>query len=192
MFNQLSRSVKLIIRNGGLVGRTLSSTISKNAQSPHKLEVWLAQNQTRALYIQSQQGINHLKLSHQYKSSSACMSYDSSNKTHIKIHDLVTKGKKRVFVFMKGVPSQPLCGFSNAVVQILNAYGVEYDSCDVLDDQDIREQIKTYSDWPTIPQVYVDGNFIGGCDILIEMHQKGELVKMFADGSKKDEQEPKK
>lgn len=120
------------------------------------------------------------------------MSYDSSNKVHTKIHDLIRNSKKRVFVFMKGVPSEPLCGFSGAVVQILKAYEVDFDSCDVLENLDVREQIKSYSDWPTIPQVYIDGNFIGGCDILLEMHQSGELLKTFSNGSKKDHQEPVK
>lgn len=93
-------------------------------------------------------------------------------------------GGKRVFVFMKGVPQQPQCGYSNAVVQILDAYGVDYDSCNVLDDQEIREAIKTYSNWPTIPQVYVDKSFVGGCDILIQMHQNDELESLLK--NKKD------
>lgn len=107
------------------------------------------------------------------------MAYDASNKVHNKIHELVTKSDKPVFLFMKGIPSQPSCRYSGIVVQILDAYGVKYDSCDVLDNEDIRTEIKTYSDWPTIPQVYKDGTFIGGCDILLQMHQSGELQKLF-------------
>lgn len=107
------------------------------------------------------------------------MAYDASNKVHNQIHNLISENKKRVFVFMKGAPKEPLCRYSGVVVQILDAYGVEFDSCDVLSNEQIRQEIKSYSDWPTIPQVYMDGKFIGGCDILLQMHQSGELQKMF-------------
>lgn len=96
-----------------------------------------------------------------------------------RIHDMITGSKKRIFVFMKGVPERPECGYSNAVVQILNAYDVDYDSCNVLTDAEIRQEVKSYSNWPTIPQIYVDGQFIGGCDILIQMHQNDELDQLF-------------
>ncbi|KAM6311435.1 LOW QUALITY PROTEIN: glutaredoxin-related protein 5, mitochondrial [Aegotheles albertisi] len=83
-----------------------------------------------------------------------------------------------VVVFMKGSPEQPLCGFSNAVVQILRLHGVEdYRAHDVLQDPDLRQGIKNYSNWPTIPQVYLNGEFVGGCDILLQMHQNGDLVE---------------
>ncbi|XP_032919720.1 glutaredoxin-related protein 5, mitochondrial-like [Catharus ustulatus] len=83
-----------------------------------------------------------------------------------------------VVVFMKGSPAQPLCGFSNAVVQILRLHGVEdYRAHDVLQDPDLRQGIKDYSNWPTIPQVYLNGEFVGGCDILLQMHQNGDLVE---------------
>ena len=87
-----------------------------------------------------------------------------------KIDDLVTKNK--IMVFMKGNKLMPQCGFSNNVVQILNILGVTYETCDVLEDQDIRTGIKEYSNWPTIPQVYVDGEFLGGSDVMIEMYNK--------------------
>jgi len=80
-----------------------------------------------------------------------------------------------VVVFMKGSKLMPQCGFSNNVVQILNALGVNFESFDVLGDVEIRQGIKDYSEWPTIPQVYVNGEFIGGSDILIEMYNSGEL-----------------
>jgi monothiol glutaredoxin len=80
-----------------------------------------------------------------------------------------------VFVFMKGTQLMPQCGFSNNVVQILNALGVPFASFDVLSDPEIRQGIKELSDWPTIPQVYVRGEFMGGSDILIEMYNSGEL-----------------
>ncbi len=80
-----------------------------------------------------------------------------------------------VFVFMKGSKLMPQCGFSNNVVQILHSLGVPFETFDVLSDMEIRQGIKDYSNWPTIPQVYLGGEFIGGSDILIEMYNSGEL-----------------
>ena len=82
-------------------------------------------------------------------------------------------------LFMKGTKIFPQCGFSNMAVQILNAIGAEFETCDVLSDDFIRQQIKVYSDWPTIPQLYVDGEFVGGSDIMLEMYQAGELQEMI-------------
>jgi monothiol glutaredoxin len=82
-----------------------------------------------------------------------------------------------VFLFMKGSPDFPQCGFSGQVVQILNYLGVEYQSANVLENQDLREGIKAYTNWPTIPQLYVKGEFVGGADIVREMFQQGELQK---------------
>lgn len=84
--------------------------------------------------------------------------------------------KTKVVVFMKGVPEEPRCGFSNAVVQILRMHGVTYDAHDVLKDESIRNGVKVYSNWPTIPQVFINGEFVGGCDILLQMHQSGDLI----------------
>lgn len=84
-----------------------------------------------------------------------------------------------VVLFMKGTPAAPQCGFSMQVVQILNHLGVPYKAINVLADGEIREGIKTYSNWPTIPQLYVKNEFIGGCDITREMFQSGELVDLF-------------
>lgn len=84
-----------------------------------------------------------------------------------------------VVLFMKGVPAQPQCGFSGAVVQVLNGLGVKYDAVNVLADPYIREGIKTFSNWPTIPQLYVKGEFVGGCDIVREMAASGELTQLF-------------
>jgi monothiol glutaredoxin len=78
-------------------------------------------------------------------------------------------------VFMKGVPDQPKCGFSSVVVQILDHLGVNFVGVDVLQSDELRDGIKTFSDWPTIPQVYVKGEFVGGSDIVREMFQSGEL-----------------
>jgi monothiol glutaredoxin len=80
-----------------------------------------------------------------------------------------------IVVFMKGTKLMPQCGFSNNVVQILHALGLPFETFDVLSDMEIRQGIKEFSDWPTIPQVYVKGEFIGGSDILIEMYNSGEL-----------------
>jgi len=84
-----------------------------------------------------------------------------------------------VVLFMKGTPQFPMCGFSGQVVQILNYVGVPYKGVNVLEDQEIREGIKAYSNWPTIPQLYVKGEFVGGCDITREMFQAGELQQLF-------------
>lgn len=80
-----------------------------------------------------------------------------------------------VLLFMKGTPTFPQCGFSSVVVQVLDYLGAEYQAVNVLDDQDIREGVKAFSDWPTIPQLYVKGEFVGGCDIIKEMFESGEL-----------------
>ena len=85
-----------------------------------------------------------------------------------------------IFVFMKGTKLMPQCGFSNNVVQILNAMGMTFETFDVLSDMEIRQGIKEFSEWPTIPQVYVKGEFIGGSDILIEMYNSGELKEKLA------------
>jgi len=86
-----------------------------------------------------------------------------------------------VVLYMKGTPQFPQCGFSQAAVQMLNACGVDkFFSVNVLADPDIRQGIKDYSDWPTIPQLYVNGEFVGGCDIMREMYEAGELQQLLA------------
>ncbi len=82
-----------------------------------------------------------------------------------------------IMVFMKGNKLMPQCGFSNNVVQILNSLGMSFETFDVLSDMEIRQGIKDYSNWPTIPQVYLKGEFLGGSDILIEMYNSGELLE---------------
>ena len=84
-----------------------------------------------------------------------------------------------VVLYMKGTPVFPMCGFSAAVVQILSNLGIKYISVNVLDSDEIREGIKKFSNWPTIPQLYVKEEFIGGCDIIKEMNESGELEKLF-------------
>ena len=84
-----------------------------------------------------------------------------------------------VMLYMKGTPVFPQCGFSATVASIMNAIGVEYHSVDVLQDPEVREGIKQYSDWPTIPQLYVKGEFVGGCDIVREMFESGELLELL-------------
>ena len=80
-----------------------------------------------------------------------------------------------VTLFMKGTPEAPQCGFSAQVIQILNSYEIPFHTVNVLDDWDVREGVKQFSNWPTVPQLYVNGKFVGGCDITMEMHRKGEL-----------------
>ena len=86
-----------------------------------------------------------------------------------------------VVLFMKGDPDQPRCGFSATVVQILDHIGVEYAGVDVLQSEPLRQGIKAYSDWPTIPQLYVKGEFVGGCDIIRQMFEAGELKTLFTE-----------
>ncbi|MCK0167105.1 Grx4 family monothiol glutaredoxin [Jannaschia sp. S6380] len=97
--------------------------------------------------------------------------------TKTQIDDIVKS--KDVVLFMKGTKAMPQCGFSSKVAGVLNYMGVEYSDVNVLDDADIRQGIKDYSDWPTIPQLYVKGEFVGGCDIITEMTLSGELDTML-------------
>jgi len=102
-----------------------------------------------------------------------------SNPTIDRIKQDVSENE--VMLFMKGTPVFPQCGFSAAVVQILNHLGVKYNSSDVLIDPELRQGIKEFSNWPTIPQLYVKGEFVGGCDIVREMFENGELETYFDD-----------
>ena len=86
-----------------------------------------------------------------------------------------------IVLYMKGNAQFPLCGFSAAVVQILNTLDVNFKAVDVLKDSELREGIKSFTNWPTIPQLYVKGEFVGGCDIIREMYETGELQKLLAD-----------
>ena len=101
------------------------------------------------------------------------MSIDQFIANEVKSNDVV--------LFMKGTPQFPMCGFSGQVVQILDYLGAPYKGLNVLENDDLRNGIKTYSNWPTIPQLYVKGEFVGGCDIIREMFQAGELQQLFAD-----------
>ena len=91
-----------------------------------------------------------------------------------------TISRDRVMLFMKGNPSMPQCGFSAAVVGILKEVGVPFGSFNILADQEMREGLKEYSSWPTFPQLYLDGKLIGGCDIVRDLHARGELTKLLA------------
>src|SRR3982074_2228417 len=103
----------------------------------------------------------------------ANMSIEQFIENEVKSNDVV--------LFMKGTPQFPQCGFSGQVVQILDHVGVGYKGLNVLESADLRDGIKTYSNWPTIPQLYVKGEFVGGCDIIREMFQAGELQQLLAD-----------
>ena len=100
------------------------------------------------------------------------------NSVKEKIENLINESE--VMLFMKGTPEMPQCGFSAAVVGVLNHLGVNYETSNVLQDQEIREGIKEYSDWPTIPQLYVKNEFVGGCDIIREMYESGELNELIS------------
>ena len=94
-----------------------------------------------------------------------------------RITDTLARG--RVVLFMKGNPAMPQCGFSAAVVGILKETGVPFESYNILADQELREGLKTYSNWPTYPQLYVDGKLVGGADIVRDLHAKGELQQIL-------------
>jgi len=92
--------------------------------------------------------------------------------------------ENKVVVYMKGTPSFPMCGFSAATVELLREIGVPFKAVDILAEPAKRDAIKMFSNWPTIPQVYVDGKFVGGCDIVREMHARGELAPLLQGASK--------
>lgn len=100
-----------------------------------------------------------------------------------KVHKLIQShvDSNRIMLYMKGSPSAPQCGFSARVITVLKSHDVPFSSVNVLEYDEIREGIKTFSDWPTIPQLYVDGEFVGGCDIIEQMEQEGELKELLAE-----------
>ena len=99
------------------------------------------------------------------------------------VHDRIQGNidENAVVLFMKGTPMFPQCGFSAAVVQALSVMGVKFKGIDILEDMELRDGIKEFSSWPTIPQLYVKGEFVGGCDIIREMHETGELQQLFTE-----------
>ena len=103
------------------------------------------------------------------------MSLDEATKSQIQ-QDIA---KHRVLLYMKGTPESPQCGFSSKVVEILNGQGIAFGSRDILADENLRQGIKEFSNWPTIPQLYINGNFVGGCDIITELAGSGELKKLL-------------
>ena len=100
---------------------------------------------------------------------------------HSRIGDILSSND--VVLFMKGTPLFPQCGFSSRAVAILDHLGLTYETVDVLQDQEIRQGIKSFSDWPTIPQLYIKGEFVGGSDIMMEMFEAGELHQMIQDAN---------
>ena len=105
------------------------------------------------------------------------MELDENTKTQIE--NMI--GENEVMLFMKGNPDFPMCGFSSVASAILKKCGVNFGHCNVLDDEQIREGIKSFSNWPTIPQLYIKKEFVGGCDIVKEMYENGELKKVLED-----------
>ena len=102
-----------------------------------------------------------------------------SDSTSDRIRESIESNK--ILIYMKGSPSFPMCGFSAATIEVFEELGVPYNTVDVLKDPEVREGIKRYSNWPTIPQVYIAGKFVGGCDIVREMHANGELAPLVKD-----------
>jgi monothiol glutaredoxin len=109
------------------------------------------------------------------------MSTDTMTMNETEILDQIKKetSENRVFLYMKGTPDMPRCGFSSQVVQILGIVGADYEARDVLVDPRLRYVLSDFSDWPTIPQLFVDGKLVGGCDIVTEMYQAGELQELL-------------
>ncbi len=112
--------------------------------------------------------------------------------TNEQIRDFIKTAidEEQVMLFMKGTPDAPGCGFSARVVAILDTLGVEYGAMDILPDQRIRQELSTLSNWPTIPQLFVGGELVGGCDIAMEMFQSGELAQMLGVEQPQLRQEP--
>ena len=176
--------------------RNISQTIIRSSNQPNIKTLCLASNvercmQTRQAHsvIKTTQisrncqntysGLKSLAKSNSFQINTS-LKYSSEadgEKSDISARISGLVAKSDVVVFMKGVPSAPRCGFSNAVCQIFRMHNVEVDSHDVLEDEELRQGIKEFSNWPTIPQVYFKGEFIGGCDILLQMHQSGELIE---------------
>jgi monothiol glutaredoxin len=102
-----------------------------------------------------------------------------TDSAHARIQELVSSND--VVLFMKGTPLFPQCGFSSRAIAILERIGVPFETVDVLQDQEIRQGIKSFSDWPTIPQLYVKGEFLGGSDIMMEMYEAGELKQLLTE-----------
>ncbi len=102
-----------------------------------------------------------------------------TDQSQARIQELVSSND--VLLFMKGTPLFPQCGFSSRAITILDRLGVDFETVDVLQDQGVRQGIKAFSDWPTIPQLYVKGEFVGGSDIMMEMYESGELGELMAD-----------
>jgi monothiol glutaredoxin len=124
----------------------------------------------RYIYCKYESGENR-RGSPRRQARKSAMSIEQFIENEVKTNDVI--------VFMKGTPQFPMCGFSGQVVQILDYLGVPYKGLNVLENDDLRGGIKTYSNWPTIPQLYVKGEFVGGCDIIREMFQAGELQSLF-------------
>jgi len=101
----------------------------------------------------------------------------------VKIDEKVKNNK--VMLYMKGTPDFPQCGFSAHTIEILKSYGVPFETEDVLANPEIRDGVKRYSNWPTIPQIYINGKFVGGCDILHELHERGELAPLLKEAFEK-------
>jgi monothiol glutaredoxin len=112
--------------------------------------------------------------------------------TNTEIHDFIQNaiGENHVMLFMKGTPHQPACGFSARTSACLNALGVQYAALDILPDPRIREELSGISGWPTIPQLFVDGELVGGCDIVTEMYESGELADKLGVEQPEDDVEP--
>jgi monothiol glutaredoxin len=139
--------------------------------------------QLPAILLWMHKGLGYIYDSTGFEGLTAAQRAEPQKDANMSIEQFIDNEVKSndVVLFMKGTPQFPQCGFSGQVVQILDHVGVGYKGLNVLESADLRDGIKTYSNWPTIPQLYVKGEFVGGCDIIREMFQAGELQQLFAD-----------
>ncbi|KAI1721513.1 glutaredoxin domain-containing protein [Ditylenchus destructor] len=144
-----------------------------------RINVRLPERFTSSLLFVNQRTAIDGHQQHPFSTSAAFQADDPPDITRDRIDAYVKKDQ--VVVFMKGTRDSPMCGFSRNVVMLLGHYGISFKEYNVLDDDDIRVGIKEYSDWPTIPQVFVKGEFVGGSDVLVKMHQDDEINKFFGE-----------
>lgn len=179
----ISRSLSLVIKKSGLRTKQLRDVTSLLSSQcvPSFRSVML--HQTNERWIAKATFSSHEEGSHSDFSPKRKIIPNDEDDA-IKLIDEQVKNHP-VMLYMKGNPSMPMCGFSSRVVQILKKEGVDFSSVNVLDYPAIREGIKKYADWPTIPQLYAHGEFIGGCDIVTSMHEAGELKEVLDPASSK-------
>ena len=169
----LTRCSVALAPSRGVGSATLPAVLQPPRHHPHDVSSYLGHHQPRR-GLSSSDSPSHDDFSPRKK-------VDTSKDSESEIHELIDSHVKsnRIMLYMKGSPSQPMCGFSATVVSILKKTGADFSSVNVLDYPEVRDGVKKYSQWPTIPQLYVDGEFVGGCDIVKDMDESGELLVLL-------------